>query len=526
MKILVVLCYAAFALRRLMTYLHIFQQEEYDSVRFVRWMVRGAIFDRRASACVVAIALLDATKVLPPVATYVLLCLAMLAVAYFESDPRSTGKKRLAMTPRAKRTIVGAMLATALFGALIGAFSDSAWIWIIAIQLLPFTLVLSNLALTPYENKVQLRFWREAHSKLEQLKPMIIGITGSYGKTSVKHILGHILETQAPTLVTPGSVNTTMGIARVVREQLGPHHRFFVCEMGAYGPGSILRLTQLAPPGLAIITAVGCAHYERFKSLETVAQAKFELADAAVQHGGKVVVAEDVMKHAAPQAFARSHEQSMVTVGTSPACALRIHSVRQSREGIEVDVAWLGAAYSLKAPLFGEHHGLNIALAFAAACEVAVDPRQVILALASVPQISHRLEVKRQPRGSVVIDDAYNSNPVGFASAIRILDLLRGENGRRILATPGMVELGAAHDEEHAKIGTLAASHVDILLAVLPARIPTLIAAYSAANPQGTVIPCANFVEAQAWLNTNLGATDVVLIENDLPDLYEKKFSL
>jgi UDP-N-acetylmuramoyl-tripeptide--D-alanyl-D-alanine ligase len=89
-----------------------------------------------------------------------------------------------------------------------------------------------------------------------------------------------------------------------------------------------------------------------------------------------------------------------------------------------------------------------------------------------------------------------------------------------------MVELGSAHDEEHAKIGALAASHVDVLLPVLPARISTLIGAYAAGNPQGTVIPCPSFVEAQSWLTANLGPQDVVLIENDLPDLYEKALNL
>jgi UDP-N-acetylmuramoyl-tripeptide--D-alanyl-D-alanine ligase len=373
---------------------------------------------------------------------------------------------------------------------------------------------------------VQRRFWREAHSRLEELRPVTIGITGSYGKTSVKHILGHILETQAPTLVTPGSVNTTMGIARVVREQLGPHHRFFVCEMGAYGPGSIAKLTQLAPPNLAIITAIGFAHYERFKTLDTVARAKFELAEAAVEGSGKVIVAEDVLEQPAAREFATRHEESVVAVGRGATCALRVGSVKQTSDGMEIDIVWGGLPYTLRAPLFGEHQAIDIALAFAAACQLGVAPNSAVLALASAGQISHRLEVKRQPRGSVLIDDAYNSNPVGFASGLRILDLFCRPGGRRFLVTPGMVELGAAHDREHAAIGALAALHVDVLLAILPERISTLTAAYRAGNPQGTVVSCRSFSEAQAWLAGKLGPEDVVLVENDLPDLYEKKLSL
>ena len=133
---------------------------------------------------------------------------------------------------------------------------------------------------------------------------------------------------------------------------------------------------------------------------------------------------------------------------------------------------------------------------------------------------------KRQPGGWVTIDDAYNSNPVGFASGLRALNLFREDGGRRILVTPGMVELGSAHDAEHKKIGDLAASCVDVLLPVLPNRIPTLLSAYHAGNPRGKVVPCLNHADAQAWLNANLRAHDAVLVENDLPDLYENRLSL
>ena len=526
MKTLLVFGYAVFAVRRLLTYLHFFQQDEYDDRRFLSWLVRRLALDRRATALIVALGLFQAIQLLPVTSAYLITGAIFITLAYFETDPRSSGKKRLVMTSRAKRILAGAILFVAIVSVLTAFLSRFVWFWILAIQFIPFSLVLSNLALAPYEKRVQQRFSREAHSKLERLKPTTIGITGSYGKTSVKHILGHILETQAPTLITPGSVNTEMGIARVVREHLGSHHRFFVCEMGAYGPGSIQRLTCLAPPDLAIITAIGWAHYERFKSLETVAKAKFELAEAAVQRGGKLVVARDVLRQSGPQEFAAEHPREVVAVGRGATSGLHIAEVSQSKDGLQAEVTWRGTSYVLRAPLFGEHHALNIALAFTAACELGVAPDQAIVALASVPQISHRLEIKRQPRGSIVIDDAYNSNPIGFASGLAILDLFRANGGRRILVTPGMVELGEAHDPEHARIGTLAASYVDVLLPVLPERISTLTDAYRAGNPKGTVIPCPTFADAQTWLDSNMTAGDVVLVENDLPDLYEAKLRL
>ena len=125
-----------------------------------------------------------------------------------------------------------------------------------------------------------------------------------------------------------------------------------------------------------------------------------------------------------------------------------------------------------------------------------------------------------------MIDDAYNSNPVGFASALGLLDALRRPGGRRILVTPGMAELGSEHEAEHEKIGRLAASHVDVLVAVAPHRVAPLAAAFAAAAPEREVVSCTGFAEAQAWMAQNLAAGDVVLLENDLPDLLERELRL
>ena len=524
MKFLVALAFLVFAYRRLLTYLHIYQQEEYDSGRFLRWVVARLAFDKRVSIALAVAGSLSIAIVLAGWVAALLATAIFLTAALLEKDPRSISKKKLVLTGRAKRINY-----TALALLTLGAFAlvnRSLWLWIVLVQFVPVALVLANLVTTPYENSVQKRFWVEAHNKLLTLRPTIIGITGSYGKTSAKHLLGHVLQVQAPTLITPGSVNTPMGIARVVREQLASHHRFFVCEMGAYGPGSIARLCRLAPPDLGIITAIGMAHYERFRTLEAVAQTKFELAEAVAGKGGAVVVASQVLDLAPAREFVDLHREQTIIVGSDAEASLRILHFAQTENGIEAEVIWNGRAYLLKAPIYGEHHVSNMALAFAAACTLGVTPEDAILALASVPQISHRLEVKSAPAGARIIDDAYNSNPAGFASGLKLLAGLSKNGGRRILVTPGMVELGEAHDEQHRKIGELAAQNVDVLLAVVPQRIHTLTGAYSAGNPRGQVLPFPSFADAQDWLNANLRPDDVVLLENDLPDLYEKKLKL
>jgi UDP-N-acetylmuramoyl-tripeptide--D-alanyl-D-alanine ligase len=520
--------FIVFAARRLLTYLHLFQQEEYDDRRFLAWLLGSRVFDRRLSlglAAIFAVQLLTRGPVLPPGSFAWLTGIACLVSAMLERDPRFTAKKRLVMTARAKRIYVIALALIACIGIVVALSSYRVVTWIVAVQLVPTALVAANLLLAPFEARVQRRYWREARAILERVNPTVIAITGSYGKTSVKHILGHVLETAGPTLITPGSVNTAMGIARVIRERLGAHHRYFVVEMGAYGIGSIARLCALTPPRIGIISAIGKAHYERFKSLDAVARAKFELAEAVRDNGGTIILAADVLDFAWPQEFVERHRAVALIVGGDDG-DLAIDARRQETDGIVVEIHWRGQRYELRAPLFGLHQSGNVALAFAAACSLGVRPEDVVASLRSTPQIAHRLEVKRQGDGAIVIDDAYNSNPVGFASAVALLDALRRPGGRRILVTPGMAELGGEHVVEHARIGRLAASHVDVLVAVAPHRVAPLVAAFSEAAPGRDIVSCATFAEARSWLDRHLAGHDVVLIENDLPDILEQQLRL
>jgi UDP-N-acetylmuramoyl-tripeptide--D-alanyl-D-alanine ligase len=511
-----------FLYRRLLTYLQYFQQEEYDGPRFLRWLCATGAFDRKLSAVLLGLAVL--ALFLPPALYTVASAAAVVGFALREADPRQTGKKRLVMTSRARRIFI-LSIAVALLAGLSAVYCLPFIGWIVAVQFAPLALAAGNLALTPFENSVQKRYWNEAHDKIGALKPKVIAVTGSYGKTSVKHILGHLLQMSAPTLITPGSVNTPMGVSRIIREQLEARHRYFVVEMGAYGPGSIARLCRLVPPTLGIITAIGKAHFERFKSLETVARTKYELAEAAVGQGGRVIVAADTLDYSAARDF-HSRNAGKVVVCGGEGSELALSHIRMTPDGVALDVMWEGKSYALAAPIHGLHHAWNVALAFAACCLVGMSPEDVQMALKTTPQIPHRLEIKPQPNGVLLIDDAYNSNPEGFAAALSLLDFLRKPRGRRILVTPGMVELGAAHDEEHARLGKMAGDCADILVAVNGERIPTLIDAFSAGKPADQVIQVSRFAEAQAWLNANLRPDDVVLLENDLPDLLEKKLRL
>ena len=534
--------FLAFAVRRSLTWLHIFQQEEYDGPRFVRWMAAARAFDKRATLPLLAC--WGAALAAPEFAGYAKWAagLVLLAVAAVEDNPLKAAKKKLVLTARVKRILSVALGLTAVYAVALALCPAAPAMllpfWIFGVQALPLTLIAANTSLAPVEACIQQGFWNEAHEKLLRLAPTVIAITGSYGKTSVKHILAHVLGCYHPTLMTPGSINTPMGISRIIRERLTDAHRFFIAEMGAYGIGSIERLCRLAPPDFAIITNVGPAHYERFKDLATVVRAKFELAHATVARGGRVVLPAALLCYDHARDFAAANagavllcagadggaEPRMTRVTGTTEPSVRVLEAGQDLSGIHARLLYQGQEYEVRAPIHGMHHVDNVALAFAAACGVGVEPQRVVSALRSLPQITHRLEVKPQPDGSVLIDDAYNSNPSGFASALDLLDLYRKSGRRGVLVTPGMVELGTLHDSAHAELGARAAASADVLLAVAPARIPTLVDAFrAAAGPDQLVLECPDFAAARAWLAANIGPGDAVLLENDLPDLYEKK---
>lgn len=527
---LLLLLLAAFVLLRGRALLLYFQQEEYDGRRFLRYLKTAGGRDRIVSLAAILAGLAGIA------AAYgqgwgVYAAPLLLAAGLIEGARRSLpvvrdAKKPLVMTARAKRIF---QLYAALTGGLAGglwvaagwtAVTTPALVALVAAQAAPFLLVAGDRLLSPFERRVKARFRQQAVDRLAALGPVVIGITGSFGKTSTKHLLSHVLSAAAPTLATPGSVNTEMGITRIIREKLEPKHRYFIVEMGAYGPGSIARLCRLTPPDHAIVTAVGDAHYERFKSIAAVFQTKFELAAATRARGGATVIHRDGIPAEFLDPYLARHD-GLLTVGAGPDNALRLADLRQTAEGLELEIVEDGgAASTLRAPVYGRHQAGNILCVVALARRLGLPMDSIRAALATAPQTRHRLEVSRSG-GIAVIDDAYNSNPAGFAAGLELLDLLAQPGGRRIVITPGMVELGARHDSEHARLGALTARHADILLAVTPQRIPTFTEAFRGAA-QGDLLTFDRQAGAEAWIAANARPGDAVLYENNLPDLYER----
>ena len=542
-------------------YLQFFQQEEYDAGRFLSWYSTARAFDRWATfislsgmgALLVAEWALTETQdgVKTADLTGLSIPFWMVIIAgtwvgiWLSRKALTRAKKPLVMTSRARRILAAYLLfavapAAYLFENGI-VFPDYAFLGfvILWLQLPPFILVLANWMLGPLESSIRKKYRKAADAKLRALNPIVIGITGSYGKTSTKHFLAHILSSAEATLTTPGSVNTEMGIVRIIREHLEQRDKYFIVEMGAYGVGSIAKLCALTPPKLGIITGVGMAHYERFQSLDNVMAAKFELAEAVHEAGGKTIVNAGAMPAAllaarqiGPEELVlcgRSGEEAGEETGEEKAApAIALTKVEETQRGLEmtlvVNEAEGAEEIALAAPVWGTHQAENIMLAVAAALELGFPMATIQAALSTLKQVRHRLEVTRSKTGPWVIDDAYNSNPVGFAAALQTLNTLARQGGRRVLITPGMVELGAEHDKQHRELGWEAGRVVDLALVVTPKRIPTFIEGFEDSMPEWAELKTfPTQAEAEDWYKANANDKDVVLFENNLPDLFEAK---
>lgn len=520
----------AFLYRRELHLLRYFQQEEYDSKRFWAWCRAQRAFDRRGAVISVPMAVglgIVAAWPTPGIGLGIAGGIGLLAAARTEVDPRKSGKKKLVLTQRANRILRTALAMAALFGVpgslglLVagGPIGPAlAWAWLaLMFQIAPGFLMLAERLLAPGEKRIQDGFYQEAKAILAKVDPTVIGITGSYGKTSTKMILGELLSADAPTFWTQKSINTVMGVTREIREKLKPHHKWAVMEMGAYNVGSIQRMCDFTPPKAAIITVVGIMHLERFGSAENVYKAKSELAKNVPPDGVLVCNGDDP----GARRMAKEHPKAMTLLYgiDSEDADCRMTDILEGADGTSFVVHWKGAVYQGTTALVGRPMLSNLLGAFTMAAALGVHPDVLLAVVRNLKPTENRLEVKRS--GEITwINDAYNSNPAGFAAALAVLR--EQPATRRILVTPGMVELGDRQFEENKKVAAEAAKICDLVLLVGETNRLALAAGLQEGGAKDDAVRWfARRDDAFVALGKDTRPGDVILIENDLPDLYE-----
>lgn len=496
--------------------LQMLQQNSYFPSRYTGWLK-----DNIPSAQFLAFFI---TSVLWCTNLYVVqtvFCAAVLGFSiYFCVANQKKSIKKLVFTGRVKRQFTTVALIYVILLVLYIIFNQLLFGRICAAILITLSFVspamtyICWLVTAPIEKMFAKHYINDAKRILKAHKNLkVIGVTGSYGKTTTKFILTRILSEKFNTVCTPQSFNTPMGVVRTVREHLKPQTQIFVCEMGAKNVGDIKEICDIVHPDLALITSVGAQHLETFKTVDNVFKTKFELADAVKKKNGNVFVNGDSKE------IAERVKDGFVVYGTENGCDYKAENISYGRNGSEFDLKLGEETVHLTSRLLGLHSIINIVGASALAYSLGVSAKEIQFAVSSLKPTEHRLEMKSSIKGSVMIDDAYNANPEGSIEAVRVLGSFHGM--QKIVITPGLIELGDKEYECNYNLGLETAKMCDIIIFVgLNRSKPMVEAVNSTEFDKSKMFVAKSFKEAMEIYSRFADSNTVLLIENDLPDNY------
>ena len=404
-------------------------------------------------------------------------------------------------------TTIAVVASTAsLLVALAGVFTVQPGLLAVAmVWAVPLVLDVTTRALGPYEERRAGNYVDQAKARLARVHPRVVAITGSYGKTSTKNHLADILGREGAVVASPRSFNNRAGLSRAINENLADGTRIFIAEMGTYQPGEIRALCTWCPPEISIVTAIGPVHLERMKSLDVIDRAKFEITELA-----HTVVLNIDDPHLAKWVDRLTEREKVVcTAGsTNPAASVQV-TVDAAQWHLVVDGAAIGSV-----PAIAGVQVTNLACALAAALALGVGPEDLLGRVARVTAVANRLNVLTAPSGVVVIDDTFNANPASAAAALAALASMP-LSGRRVVVTPGLIELGTEQYGSNILLAQKIATMGAELVIVGRTNVPSLTTGYERPLRRFDVRD-----EAVAWVRSALVGGDGVLYLNDLPDHY------
>lgn len=524
------------AARRL---IHYFQLESYQFQGYFRTLRRnfprailpGLILNLIFAALGIALALAipDSSLWLADV----ILALAMTGAGLIihRRDARMKHKKPLVMTPRVRRLYAaiacGMLLVLRVLTFSVAPVRDGSdsllyrlSLGIIAFfpLLLPLWVALGAALAWPVETGIKGLYFRDAQKKLLARDDLIkIGITGSWGKTSVKMILASLLKEKYNVLATPGSFNTPMGLTKVIRNDLQPAHHVFIAEMGARHTGEIAELCRLVHPTIGLLTSVGPQHLDTFRTQERITRTKYELMEA-VPSDGTCFFADD--EGICRELYGRTEKKKILAGLDASRDDVWAGEIAAGPDGSTFTLVIEGRRIPCRTALLGQLNIKNITLCAAVCHELGLRDDQIRRGIEKLRPVQHRLELIRNPGAYTVIDDAFNSNIIGAEQAFHVL---KAFPGRRIVVTPGMVELGSREAEMNRLFGEKMAGCCDLAILVGEKRSAAIREGLTAKgfSPE-RIIVVGSLTQAQQWIRDEARPEDTILFENDLPDNYDE----
>lgn len=520
-------------------FIHMFQLNSYKPKVQTKWVLKNSkkFLYLHLGIVVAEIILWTAVFVTDNVVlTVVALCVSpvLLIVSGLANLPKKSYKTPLKYTNRVVRMCITTMvifLIPAVLAAVINrAYSISLYglvaktflsvlivdlIMPVMVALTPWIVLLANLINRPLELAVNRHYINDAKRILKECPDLtVVGITGSFGKTSVKYFLDTLLSVKYNVLKTPGNFNTPLGVVRTIRDSLRATHQIFLCEMGAKNVGDIKEICDIVHPKHGIITSVGQMHLESFKTIENVRKTKFELADALPDSGLLFLNFDnDIIKNA-------GHPHAAVAYGIDDRSGYYITDLKITEKGSEFTVhAPNGQSCTYRTQLIGRHNVVNICGAIAVANSLGISLEELKPAVRRLESVPHRLQLINKGEYTI-IDDAYNSNPSGTKAALEALSMTEG---MKILVTPGMIELGEMEYALNKEFGKNAAEVCDFAVLVGEKQTKAIYDGLTEAGYPSEKIYVAhdlNDAMQKVYALTSHGKRKIILLENDLPDNY------
>ena len=494
--------------------LHIFQLEHYYQDRYVKWLRdnndQTFNFNKLALLFISCAVLAFNIKI-----GYVVTMITYLIL--ISTVPKKKEKKAFVVTARVRRQYTTYLILLIIIGMFVNFYNDIYSLIVLNI-IAAFSYFFVYIVATinkPFEKMISNKFCRKATKKLESIPDFkVVGVTGSYGKTSTKYIINTILSQKYNSIMTPESYNTTMGVVRTVNEKIEPLHQLFVCEMGAKYVGDIKEICDIVHPDYAVITAIGPQHLDTFGTVENVSKTKLELVDSLSDEGIAFVNWEDENIRKA------KITKKLVKYGLNQDADYYAENIEITEKGSTFDVVMPNKSkISVKTKLLGNLNILNIVCGVAIADKLGLTEEQIKMGIKYIKPVEHRLELRPNPNGSIIIDDSYNSNVRGSKMALEVLGSFKDR--QRILITPGIVDLGDKAYELNKNLGKEAAKHCDFIMFVGEKQAgPMLDGVKEEKYPEDKVFVAKNLDEAIQKMYQMMDSKTVVLLENDLPDNY------
>lgn len=493
-----------------------FQQSAYDPKRYIQYMKENYKYSFGINELLPIFFAVVLSFNYEIIRLFLIIFFLYYNIKFFNlAKGRYKEKLPLKFTPRVKRQIVTLTILIILIlvvllklglGLIVGLLMIVYFIY-------PLITIMSYINL-PLEKYFQQQFKNRAERKLKKHNNLlVIGITGSYGKTSIKNIVYDILKEEEVTLITPNSFNTPMGLSMTINNDLTALYQNFIAEMGAYYKGEIHELTEIVHPQIGIVSSIGPQHLETFKTIENIQATKMELIESLPRDGLAILnydnkyIREYKIKNDVLVKY-YSLEDSSVD--------LYAYNIEYLTTGMRFKIKFKEKEYEIESKLLGKYNIYNILAGILVADYKGLKIEKILKSIGKIEPIKNRMELKRITNSLSIIDDSFNGNVEGMIEDITILKTYKA---KKKMITPGIIDGGEQNYELNKKIALEINDEIDELY-IVGSYNRDVYTSYAKIEKEKIYL-FDNFLDAYARA-TNDKNPIVVLIANDLPDKYNK----